>query len=292
MTKNIRRLLLFLLVCGSILTLSASPPVIGVAQSRGAFFLNHASVPGSATILEGASVQTIAASSDVSLKSGERLTLASSSSAKIYQDHMVLENGAAQLNHLSGYRLETNGLRIGASDPEAQVRVAIDARGQVRVAALGGSAEVRNRQGLLVAKVFPGTALQLSAASPTTATLTGTVQTEAGKFFLTDETTKVKVELRGSNLKKLVGKRVKVTGSVASGENPAVGATQVVVVASAAVVGAAAAGAAGGAAAGAAVATGISATTIAVVGGVAAAATVGGLAVSGTFSGSDSTVSR
>src|SRR5262249_50392228 len=156
LTKHIRRLLWVMLVCGSILTLAASPPVIGVAQSRGAFLINHASVPGSATILEGASVQTMAASSDVSLKSGERLTLASGSAPSIYQDHMALESGAAQLAHLSAYRLETDTLRIGASDPATQLRVAVDGKGQVRVTAVAGSAEVRNRQGLLVARVFPG----------------------------------------------------------------------------------------------------------------------------------------
>jgi len=302
---TIRRLVLFLLVCGSILTVSASPPVIGVAQSRGAFLINHASVPGTATILDGTSVQTLAASSDISLKSGARLTLGSNSTARVFQDRVLLESGAAELGHAPSYQLETSSLRIGAADPGTRIRVALAAGDRVRVAAFGGTAEIRNGQGILVARVLTGTALQLAAAPGNQAVLTGVVEAENGKFFLTDETTKVKVELRGTDLKKLVGKRVKVTGSTVVGETPSGKASQVVHVTDAAILaaGAAAAGAAaaggagaaaaGGAAAGAATAAGVSITTMAVVGGVAVGATVGGLAAAGTLGGSSaSTVSR
>lgn len=295
-----------MLVCGSIVALASPPPVIGVARSRGAFMINQASVPGSATILDGTSVQTVATSSDVSLKGGERVTLASHSAARIYQGRLVLQSGAAELSHLSGYLVETGDLRIGASNAEAHVRVVVDSKDQVRVATIGGNAEVRNNEGMLVARVFPGTAMQLNSAPGAGTKLTGTVQEENGKFFLTDEATKVKVELRGPNLKSMVGKRVRITGTAAPGETPAGDATLVVHVsgsvalaaaagataAGGAAAGAGAAGAAGGAAAGAAVATGVSATTVAVVGGVAAAASVGGLAAAGTIGGSDSTVSR
>ena len=296
MIVTIRRSLSLGLVCGGLVALSASPPVIGVAQSRGAFFVNNASVPGTATILDGTSVRTTTTSSDVSLRTGERLTLASGSSARVYRDRIVLETGAAEINHLAAYHLETQNLRIGASDIGGLVRVGLDNGNQVKVFAVAGTAEVRNPQGMLVARVFPGTALQLQSVAATDSKLMGTVQTQDGKFFLTDETTKVKVELRGSNLKKLVGKHIQVTGKADVAEKPAGDASQVIIVSSATVVaaaaGTAAAGTAGGAAAGAAVATGVSATTVAVVGGVAAAATVGGLAAAGTIGGSSGTVSR
>jgi hypothetical protein len=278
-----------------------------VAQSVGAFYVNNASVPGSATILDGTSVRTTTTSSDVSLRTGERLTLASSSSATVYRDRVVLETGAAEMNHLSAYRLETHNLSIGTSGNGALVRVGLASGNQVKVFAVAGTAEVFNPQGLLVARVLPGTALQLQSVAATTSQLTGTVQTQDGKFYLTDDTTRVKVELRGSNLKKLVGKHVQVTGSPTSGEKPSGDASQVIVVASATVVAAAVAGgaaasgagagaagatAAGATAAGAAVATGVSVTTMAIVGGVAAAATAGGLAAAGTIGGSSSSVSR
>jgi hypothetical protein len=119
--------------------------------------------------------------------------------------------------------------------------------------------------------------------------LTGTVEQQNGKFYLTDNVTKVKVELQGSNLKSLVGKQVHVVGSE-SGEATAAGVPQTVTVATATPVGAGAAGA-GGAAAGAGVA-GSAFPTIAVIGGVAAVGgTLGGLAATGVIGGSSS-VSR
>lgn len=292
MHLSIRSSMWFLLVCGSIATLSASPPVIGVARSRGAFMINNASVPGTATILDGTSVKTMGLSSDVSLKTGERLTLGSGSAATIYRDRLVLQSGIAEVDSVSAYRVEAGGLRIDASNSEASFRVAVHNGQPVQVTATTGTAEVRNAKGVLVARVFPGTALQLHVIPGDNAVeLTGRVTSDQGKFFLTDETTKVKVELRGKDLKNLVGKRVNIKGSTTASDKPE---GSVVMVASATVLTAAAAAGAGGggAAAGAATAAGVSATKIAVIGGIAAAATVGGLAAAGTFSGSDAPVSR
>lgn len=285
MHLTIRRPLWVLLVCGSVATLSASPPVIGVARSRGAFLINNASVPGTATILNGASVRTLASSSEVSLKTGERLTLASSSAATFYQDRVVLQSGLAELDHMAQYSVDSGSLRIGASGTGAHIRVAVDASRQVKVAALGGTAEVRDPKGVLIARVFPGTALQLHTAAQESDQFTGIVEKQGNNFLLNDETTHVTTELRGENLSRLVGKRVRVTGKTIPGGTPAAGASQIVTVTAVTTIGPAAAASAGGAAAGAAVSSGVSAGTIAVIGGVAAGAgTVGGLAVAGTFS--------
>lgn len=291
MITFIRRSLWLTVIFGSAVTLAASPPVIGVAQSRGAFFVNNASVPGTATILDGTSVRTVSTSSDVRLNGGSHFTLGSTSAARIFQDRVVLESGTAELQPSTVYRLDTGSLRIGASDSGALVRVAIESRNLVKVAAVSGSAEVRNSQGMLVARVFPGTALQLQAVADNSMRLTGTLQSQGGKYFLVDETTKLKMELRGGELKNLVGKRIQVTGTAVVGEVATAGASQVVAVTQATAVTTAAAGA-GGAAAGAAVSTGLSTTTIAVIGGVAAASTLGGLAAVGTIGGSDTPVSR
>jgi hypothetical protein len=291
MRLSIRRSTWLLLLCGSIATLSASPPVIGVARSRGAFMINNASVPGTATILDGTSVRTMALSSDVRLKTGERLTLGSGSAATIYQDRLVLQSGIAEVDRVSAYHVEAGDLRIGASNSGASVRVAVSGSQQVQVAAMAGTAEVRNAKGVLVARIPPGMALQLQTTGGNSSTeLTGVITSEHGKYFLTDETTKVKVELRGNNLKELVGKRARVKGSTVPAATA--GDAAVVTVASATVIGAAAA-AGGAAAAGAGTGAGLSATTIGViiVGG-AAAGTLGGLAAAGTFSGSDATISR
>jgi len=291
LSHRIRKRLCLAVLCGSLAIAVASPPVIGVARSRGSFLINHASVPGSATILEGAFVETTNSPSNLVLKSGERVLLASRSSATIHQDHLFLDRGTAELNGSSLYQIETANLHITASGSDARIRVLVGPTDRVNIEAVGGNAEVHNTQGMLVARIFTGTALQIQPANPSSVRLTGTLRAMGGKYFLTDETNKVTVELRGSNLANLVGKRVQVTGSVESGATPAAGASQVVTVAQATAV--SAAGAGGGAAAGATVAHGLSTATIAVIGGAAATAgTVGGLYAAGVIGGSTAPVSQ
>ncbi len=309
MNKIVSRPVFLLIVCGILVAVSASPPIVGVARSPGTFRLNDAPVPGTATLLDGATIATIHSASDVNLTHGGRLMLASASAATLHRDRLILDRGAAELNRAASYRIETRDLRIQGVDAAARIRVAVDASHRVQIAALAGSAEVRNSQGLLVARVLPGTALQVQPTGDSATRLTGQVCEQNGKYFLTDETNNVTVELRGPNLKSKAGRRVQVTGSPAAGETPATGASQVVNVTAitdagkgkqpaaavcssrggaAAAAGGAAAGAAGGAAGGAAAgaAAGASVATIAVIGGaVATAGTVGGLVASGTVGG-------
>jgi hypothetical protein len=288
MKNTFRTVLWCSVLCGSIATLTASPPVIGTARSWGAFLVNDASVPGSATILDGTFLKTVDASSDLNLTGGERVTMSSNSWAIVHRDRLILDRGMAEFTGAAAYRVEARDLRIGAPDAATHVRVAVDRQNRVLVASLGGSAEVRNAQGLLVARVLPGAALTMSASGSTAVELTGTVQEHNGKFYLTDDVTKVKVELQGSNLKSMVGKHVHIVGNE-SGEAVA-GVPQTVTVSSATPVGAGTAGS-GGAATAAGV-TGGHLGTIAVIGGMAAVGgTVGGLAATGVIGGSSS-VSR
>jgi hypothetical protein len=111
------------------------------------------------------------------------------------------------------------------------------------------------------------------------------VESRDGKYFLTDCTTHVRVELQGPDVAKFLGKTVEITGSSIPGATPAAGASQLVQVAtmktaSKAGCAAGAPGAAG--AAGHALSTG---AAVAIVGGVVVGGTVIGLAAAGTFSG-------
>ena len=288
---NIRRLLALVLVCGSLVFASASPPVIGVVRSVGAFRINQASVPGSATLFDGSSLQTGATSSNINLKTGQRLLLASSSAAEIHQDRLVLSKGTAELSSAAAYRIDTPSLHIGATDPTTSIRVMIDDAKRVRVTATGGRAEVRNSQGILLAQVFSGSAVQVPTGADTPTKFTGVIREVHGKYLLTDEATKVTVELRGAQVARQKGKHVLVTGAILAGETPAPGASQIINVAEAVVVKTAAGAAAAGA--GAATSTGLSTTTIAVIGGAAAVGgTVGGLYAADVIGGSDTPTSR
>jgi hypothetical protein len=175
--------------------------------------VNHVTVPGVATILDGTSVETTDTPSNLNLANGGRLVLAPGSAARIHQDRLILDRGAAEHTGSPSFGIETANFRVSGSSPAAHVQVALQRTGRIHVEAIGGAAEVRNSQGLLVAKVQASTALELQTANTSSTQLAGTVRSRGGKFFLTDELSHVGVELRGANLTGFVGRRVGIVGS-------------------------------------------------------------------------------
>jgi hypothetical protein len=266
-----------LFLTGCLLMLMGAAPSTGGVNS-----------PGDFRVIEATSTRSVVQLGDA------QLTLLPGSRAKVYSDHTILEKGASVVRNQ--HMIEAATLQISPAK-DAVVQVEMTGPSTVSVFARGGATQVRNSSGVLVASLRTGMAVAFTpqAGAATAVKMTGPVTTQDGKYYLVDNTTRVKIELRGENLKQHVGKTVTVTGSSIPGAAATAGATRVVqvtsVAAAAAVAGAAAGGAAAaaaGAAAGGAAAAGIgTAATVAIVGGVAAAATVGGMAAAGTFSGSN-----
>lgn len=291
--------------------LGAATRSIGVATSDGNIFINDAKTAGNATIFDGNTLQTQTGVSRVLLNDGAQVRFAAESRGKIFADHVDMEKGSARI---SGFAATANGLSIRA-DVSTTATVSMLPGKTVEVAALTGNVHVFNAEGINVANLLPGRALNLKpqdagAAAPSS--LTGCAVSVSGTLLLTDETSNVTVQLRGGNVR--AGRRVQVTGSTVANATATKPATQVINVtgvkqvggackagtaAAAAGAGAAGAGAAagaGGAAAGAAggaagaagaaagaAAAGIS-TTTAVVAGVTAAtagAVAGGISATG-----------
>jgi hypothetical protein len=285
---------------------SGALPVIGTVTAKGSFRVDNSTVAGNATLFEGTMIETKIAGSRMELSLGARVSLGADSKAKFYSDHMVLEKGQGRLEKAEHFRFEARGLTIQPETGVSSANVSLTGGGRVELAALAGSFRVLNSRGVLVANLASGHALELEPQTVETASkLTGTLRTAGGHFLLTDETTNVTVEVAGPGLAKEVGNRVEVVGQMDPTTTPVTDASQFVRVTAlkhlgkgaAGSSGAAAAGQGGAGAAGAATAAGhgiaLSATTIAIVGGVAAAATLGGLAAAGKLPGqSSSSISR
>jgi hypothetical protein len=183
-----------------------------------------------------------------------------------------------------------------------------------------------NAQGVLVANIAMGSGLELEPLKTAALSrVTGIPRMEDGRTLLTDETTKVTMELAGQALEKELGNRISVTGAIDPASRHGSQVMRVTQIArlmqnppksgntssnggvassdSAAgdgkddsrdrkkgvAVPAGVGGAAGAAAAGGIL--GMSMTTVAIVGGVAAAATMGGLAAANKLPGQSSTAS-
>ncbi|HVV44837.1 MAG TPA: hypothetical protein VHC72_06515, partial [Bryobacteraceae bacterium] len=178
----------------------------------------------------------------------------------------------------------------------ASATVSMRMPGIVEIAALTGNVRVFNAAGLNIANLVPGRALDLrpqDAGASAPSSMVGCAVKVGNNTLLTDETSNVTVQLRGTAVR--TGRRVQITGAMVPNSTPASPATQVINVtnvkqvggackagtaAAAAAGGAAAGGAAAGGSAGAAgaAAAGTAAgvgTTAAVVAGVSAAAVAG-----------------
>ena len=279
---------IFLCAAGSQLQLSAASPAIGFAKSSGDFLVDGSLVRGNSTVFEGTLIETAAARSVIQL-SDAQITLAPGSRLRVYHDRSTLEKGTGSLTDSAHYTMVAATLRIAPSSLASMVQIELNGPLALTVAARGGPAEVRDSSNALTANLPPGTTLAFEpqAAPATVVKMTGLVESRDGAYFLTDDTTKVPVQIEGANVPKYVGKTVQITGTTVPDATPVGGASQLVHIAAIKLVaGGAAAAGTGGAAAGGSSA-GLSGLAIgAIVGGVAIAATVGGLAASGTFNGS------
>jgi hypothetical protein len=195
---------------------SASTPAIGVAMSEGTILVNDAQIPGNATVFSGTTLQTQRSSSQVRLKDGAQLRFESDSRGKIFNDHVDLQQGGAKI---SDYSANANGLTIRATGG-ASASVALKGK-VIEVAAITGDVRVFNATGGMVANILPGHALDLrrqdgTAVSPSS--FVGCPVKSGNNFLITDETSNVTAELRGTKL--AAGQHVQVMGSLIPSANP------------------------------------------------------------------------
>lgn len=295
---------------------SAAAPIIGTIVARGTFRVDHATVTGNATLFEGASIETALVASTMELTSGAKISLGVESRGKVFGDHVILEKGAGRLEKAEGFKFEARGLIIQPETGNAAALVALTNAMRVDVSAIAGSFRVLNSRGVLVANLNAGRTLEFEPQPNASSRVSGCLVSRAGHYLIIDDTTTVVLEVAGQGLDRENGNRVEVVGNMDPTATPVSDASQVIRVTSVkrlgkGCVGTAAAGSAGGppktsgaaaggkggAGAGANGAGGsgggLSTTTIAIIGGVAAAGVVGGLAATGALSGQASgTVSR
>jgi len=280
----------------------AASPVIGVVTAKGSFRLDNAATKGNGTLFEGSSIETGQNSGQLQLTGGVQMQLGADTKGKVYRDRLVLERGSGEIRNASRFGVEASTLRVVSDDHNAVTRIEVREPHRIQVAAMRGNLRVVNSNGILIAALAAGRALEFEtkgagASAPTT--LSGCLTKTDGHYYLTDDVSGVTVELKGSSLDKYIGYKIEVTGGHVPTAKPAGNATQVIQVsnlkeiskrcssgAAAAAAGGAAAGgaAAGGAAAGgtaAGAAAGTAVATKAVIAGVvvAAAATTTAVAV-------------
>jgi len=193
---------------------STSTPTIGSSRSPGSFSLDGAYVRGNSTVFDGSTIESVTARVVIQVHSTE-MTLSPQSRMTVYRDHTVLQSGALLLRDSGSYSVNAAGLRINGK-ANSYVQVQMNGPSQVLVGARQGGAEVHTAAGTQVATLFTGMALNLSpqaAEAESTMNITGCVSRQGDKYIVTDETSRVTVELQGPGLDSYAGHRVAITGS-------------------------------------------------------------------------------
>jgi hypothetical protein len=230
-----------LFTCSCLVSLGASPSSIGFVVTSGQAQVDGATVHGNSTLFQGNVVQTGNATSDLMFPGGSNLLLQPGSTITVFRESSVLEHGASVQR--GPHALFADGLKVSSLSSQGAVLVDMQDSFHIKVAALGGPAEVRNPAGRLVARLESGKALsfavqvsqqnstsppsqqnQTPSAGAQTSPPTGVQLTlhgflrkdhpgRYGHFLLTDTATNVTYELQGPGLDDLVGASVEVTGS-------------------------------------------------------------------------------
>ena len=241
-----------LFTCGCLVSVAASPSSIGIVVTSGEAEVDGAVVRGNSTLFQGNRIQAGGGTSDLMFPGGSNLLLQPGSSVQVFREYGVLEHGTAIQR--GSHALIANGLKVSSLSPQGAVLVEMLDRSHLQVAAQGGTAEVRNPAGVLVARLEPGKALSLAIqASPqnptplpqtpppaasgqagppagTQLTVHGILHKDHpgryGHFLLTDLASNVTYELQGPGLDDLVGASVEATGSLFDSP-PAPGASKV-----------------------------------------------------------------
>jgi len=241
----------------------AGTTAIGTASARGSIRVDGALVNGNATLFDGTVIETDVATTAVRLDKGVEIKLATDSRGTFYRDRLVLEKGSTELVRPGSFRLEASRLRVTPDSPDARGVVSMKDDRTVEVSALSGELWVSTNNGLLLARVEPGRMLafndQQAAGATAPTTVTGVLTKEEDKcaathekkYYVTVKETGVRYEVTGTDLDKLVGKVVTLTGTPDPNVQPSKCAAGLIVASSAAAVaGAVAAGAAAGTIAG------------------------------------------
>lgn len=211
----LKKLQAVLMLC-CMATYASAATVLGTASVRGDMRVDGYAVKGDATVFDGSVVETGDASANLRMGRGVEITMSRSSRGTIYRDRFVLQRGESELTAPASFELEANGLHVWANKPNSVALVGLTPKNTVQVAALSGSLEVRDGQGILLSDVLPGRplsfAMQAQAnTSPYSVSTVGMLDVQGGQYYLTTDEN-VKYALTGQDFQKFVGDKVVITG--------------------------------------------------------------------------------
>ncbi|HMD20865.1 MAG TPA: hypothetical protein VKH40_11110 [Alloacidobacterium sp.] len=209
-----------LLTCGCLITVaSAASSNIGLVMTTGEVEIDGSRVPGPAAIFSGSLISSGDRSSNLQFSDGTSAVMKPGATVTVYAERSVLQRGVTMQRGVDKHFLLADGLRISGATPNAAVLVGVKDASYFEVAAQEGESDVWTSSGSLVARVEPGMTLNF-ALSQATATQENSVAVCGDlqqNYQLTDVHSNVTYQLQGSGLQALVGKSIRVNGTIVGG---------------------------------------------------------------------------
>ena len=222
MFKNLQVAAILLCTLCMLSNATAGTVSIGTASARGDMRVDNYPVKGNATLFDGSVVETGQATANLRLNKGTEITMSTASRGTLYSDRLVLQQGESELAASSSFQLEANGFRVTPNEPNSRGVVSLKAGNTVEVASLNGSFGVTTNHGVLLANVRPGRVVSFAMkadANPANFSGVGLVSFENGTYYLTTDEN-VKYVLTCKDLRKYVGDKVDVSGTLQGGGAP------------------------------------------------------------------------
>ncbi|MBV9158035.1 MAG: hypothetical protein JO097_17350 [Acidobacteriaceae bacterium] len=133
----------------------AANSTIGVATAVASFSVDNSMTTGNANVLDGTELRTTTSPSDVRLENGTDVRLATRSAGTIYNDHLVLREGAVRVASFDSYTVKASQLEIKADNPATEAVIRMGAK-KIEIAAVGGTVSVTDG-GAMLTRVASGT---------------------------------------------------------------------------------------------------------------------------------------
>jgi hypothetical protein len=220
----------FIAVVVSASAVFAAPQAIGIVTASGHFTVEGSRVWGNATLFDGATVETGAASSELAFRNGVKVQLGVESRARVWNDRLLLMKGVGQVAAPSRFEVGAAGYHIQAAGARIRVGLQAGLSDRVEIASYSGTARVAGAGGFELASIPAGRTMSF-AMQAAAVTHAGCMVYKDGHYLLQDQTTQEVIELNGPDLASNVGNRVEISGAVSTAKPSISIATAVVNVA-------------------------------------------------------------
>jgi hypothetical protein len=216
-----RRLLTSIASALAILSLAGMKtprPVVGTILSTGSFQLDHTTLSGTGTILNGDQIASSDQSSRILLRNGVNLDLSPRSGGAVYADHATLDSGTLHIKSSTGsFPVDFKSFVVTPTSPNTNAILQVSGNSLTVNVSSGNALIASAASGQTLARLTSGLTLAFDPLDPDpgpemSVRLLGVLDNENGHYLVRDRFSNSVSEVVGSVSPRLVNHMVAVDG--------------------------------------------------------------------------------